>query len=348
MDKNKYEEEFKDKFIKEQVEHINKQLQYKINIEDIDVVKYKRIDKKELIESFEKSKSKVSTIMTLRKSDPKEVKAAYYRHKNRKTYYGQIFEGRSILELQIEDKTKIPQLSLPYNSEENNNDMTSEVTSFQDNKKEKEENMIINVKPSNIDIEELLENYIPKIKFDDIVYTYETYIDQLTQNYLLKLNTLKNEAMRFIENEDDIDSINKVIEYSIIDDFNTFLKNPIFINPYIKPHILNNLNFTDVSLNPSSYNYIEKVVDSIDLKPIDSIVSYLSSYKFESYVFKQEFTDFAEYIINILKDILILIDRKKCLCLYNYRDETFKSIELFKLSEEILEGTKKYIKENIY
>jgi hypothetical protein len=100
---------------------------------------------------------------------------------------------------------------------------------------------------------------------------------------------------------------------------------------------------------PTDDNYIENIVDELSLPALTSIGEYILKHDIYSYIFKQDFKDFAEFVVtDILKNVLILIDKKKFTFLYNYQNDTYKSIDLITLSNEILYGTEKRIKEHVY
>jgi len=311
-------------------------------------------------DEFKKAIKKLKNIERLKngvlKNCSYETKISYFRDKNKNSYYSNLLKSYNILEINLnnEDKTQTifnvqsaeSQLKeLLKTSEYINKNIGSDGQQLLD---EESFELIQYEEPKKEQNIEILLDYVPKEKVNDIIQSYETYIEKLNYNYNMKLSALKSE-IEHIHDKTSLDYINKTIEYTRIDDFNTFLEDPHTIIPYLKPSLNSHIDFKNCSMVPTDDNYIENIVDELSLPALTSIGEYILKHDIYSYIFKQEFKDFAEFVVtDILKNVLILIDKKKFTFLYNYQNDTYKSIDLITLSNEILYGTEKRIKEHVY
>ena len=349
------DDKIKDEYLKTKRDVKNSSLEIfkKLTNNNVTYTSYKGEDFKKAIrklKNIERNKHKA-----VKKFSP-TTKVMYDRSRNKVAYYNNLIKSYNILEINLtkKDKKQITSNSsvvesqikeLLKTSEYINKNIGSDGQQLLD---EESFELIQYEEPKKEQNIEILLDYVPKEKVNDIILSYEAYIEKLNYNYNMKLTALKSE-IEHIHDKTSLDYINKTIEYTRIDDFNTFLEDPHTIVPYLKPPLNNHINFKSCSMVPTDDNYIENIVDELSLPALTSIGEYILKSDIYSYIFKQDFKDFAEFLVtDILKNVIILIDKKKFTFLYNYKDDTYKSIDLINLSTEILYGTEKRIKEHVY
>ena len=351
------DDKIKDEYIKSKRDVTNSTLEIFKNLtnSNVNYTSYKGEEFKKAIRKLKNIEKNKHKKIPIKKFSP-TTKVMYDRSRNKVAYYNNLIKSYNILEINLtkKDKKQINSNSqlvesqlkeLLKTSEYINKNIGSDGQQLLD---EESFELIQYEEPKKEQNIEILLDYVPKEKVNDIIQSYETYIEKLNYNYNMKLSALKSE-IEHIHDKTSLDYINKTIEYTRIDDFNTFLEDHHTIIPYIKPSLNSHIDFKNCSMVPTDDNYIENIVDELSLPALTSIGEYILKSDIYSYIFKQDFKDFAEFVVtDILKNVLILIDKKKFTFLYNYQNDTYKSIDLITLSNEILYGTEKRIKEHVY